>query len=80
VAVAIDARSEASLGDVPSMISTLRSFGNDVRVLFLTASEPSWCSASRKPGGATRFVAGGSRASETTVGEAIAMDGSCWRR
>ena len=39
VAVAIDSRSEASLVDVPNMVSTLRSFGNDVRVLFLTASD-----------------------------------------
>lgn len=39
VAVAIDARSEATLADVPLMVSQLRNLGHDVRVLFLTASE-----------------------------------------
>jgi len=39
VAVSVDARSEATLADVPMMISTLRSSGHDVRVLFLTASD-----------------------------------------
>ncbi|MGH6611471.1 MAG: RNase adapter RapZ, partial [Burkholderiaceae bacterium] len=39
VAVSVDARSEATLDDVPLMISTLRGFGHDVRVLFLTASD-----------------------------------------
>ncbi len=39
VAVSVDARSEATLADVPMMISTLRAAGHDVRVLFLTASE-----------------------------------------
>ena len=39
VAVSVDARSEATLADVPMMISTLRSAGHDVRVLFLTASD-----------------------------------------
>ena len=39
VAVSVDARSEATLADVPMMISTLRASGHDVRVLFLTASD-----------------------------------------
>ncbi len=39
VAVSVDARSEATLIDVPMMISTLRAAGHDVRVLFLTASD-----------------------------------------
>jgi UPF0042 nucleotide-binding protein len=39
VAVSVDARSEATLADVPMMVSTLRASGHDVRVLFLTASE-----------------------------------------
>ena len=39
VAVSVDARSEVTLADVPMMISTLRSAGHDVRVLFLTASD-----------------------------------------
>ena len=39
VAVSVDARSEATLADVPMMISNLRASGHDVRVLFLTASD-----------------------------------------
>jgi UPF0042 nucleotide-binding protein len=39
VAVSVDARSEATLADVPMMISTLRAAAHDVRVLFLTASD-----------------------------------------
>ncbi|HEU0202921.1 MAG TPA: RNase adapter RapZ [Burkholderiaceae bacterium] len=38
LAVSIDARSEASLSDLPDIIGGLRTFGYDVRVLFLTAS------------------------------------------
>lgn len=38
LAVSIDARSEASLADLPDIIGGLRTFGYDVRVLFLTAS------------------------------------------
>ncbi len=38
VALSVDSRSEATLGDVPGIIASLRSFGSDVRVLFLTAS------------------------------------------
>lgn len=39
VAVSVDARSEATLADVPMMIARLRGAGHDVRVLFLTASD-----------------------------------------
>ena len=39
VAVAIDARSETTLANVPEMVATLRRTGHDVRVLFLTASD-----------------------------------------
>jgi UPF0042 nucleotide-binding protein len=39
VAVSVDARSEARLADVPQIVATLRGFGHDVRVLFLTASD-----------------------------------------
>ena len=39
VAVSVDARSEATLVDVPMMVSTLRASGHDVRILFLTASD-----------------------------------------
>ncbi|MCS7100432.1 MAG: RNase adapter RapZ [Burkholderiaceae bacterium] len=38
LAVSIDARSEAALGDLPGTIAGLRRAGYDVRVLFLTAS------------------------------------------
>ncbi len=38
LAVSIDARSEASLGELPDIIGGLRKYGYDVRVLFLTAS------------------------------------------
>jgi RNase adapter protein RapZ len=38
VALSVDSRSEASLGDVPGIISALRDAGHDVRILFLTAS------------------------------------------
>ncbi len=38
LAVSIDARSEASLGELPDIIGGLRTYGYDVRVLFLTAS------------------------------------------
>ena len=38
VAVSVDARSELSLGQLPQIISHLRSAGHDLRVLFLTAS------------------------------------------
>jgi RNase adapter protein RapZ len=38
VALSVDSRSEASLGDIPSIIASLRGAGHDVRVLFLTAS------------------------------------------
>lgn len=38
VALSVDSRSEASLDDVPAIISSLQAAGHDVRVLFLTAS------------------------------------------
>ncbi|HEX4584547.1 MAG TPA: RNase adapter RapZ [Burkholderiaceae bacterium] len=38
VAVSIDARSEGPIAQLPGVLSVLRSFGYDVRVLFLTAS------------------------------------------
>jgi len=39
LAVSIDARSEASLTDIPADIEALRRTGHDVKVLFLTASD-----------------------------------------
>ncbi len=38
VAVAVDARSQGPIANLPGVLSVLRSFGHDVRVLFLTAS------------------------------------------
>lgn len=75
VAVAIDARSETTLVDVPRMIATLRSRGNDVRVLFLTASDAElvqrFSETRRRHPVSWRT---GARGSETTVGEAIAVE------
>lgn len=39
VAVSIDSRSDASMAEVQSVLADLRTRGNDVRVLFLTASD-----------------------------------------
>ncbi len=39
VALSVDARSDASLAEVPNIVASLRSLGHDVRVLFLTASD-----------------------------------------
>lgn len=38
VALSVDSRSEAALGDIPTIVAMLRANGHDVRVLFLTAS------------------------------------------
>lgn len=38
VAVAVDARSQGPIAELPGVLSVLRSFGHDVRMLFLTAS------------------------------------------
>jgi len=40
-AVSVDARSEGPIAQLPGALSVLRSFGHDVRVLFLTASAAS---------------------------------------
>lgn len=75
VAVAIDARSEATLVEVPKMVPTLRRIGHDVRVLFLTASDTAliqrFSETRRRHPVSWRTAAHGS---ETTVGEAIAME------
>ncbi len=39
LAVSIDARSEASLEDLPPMVERMRDAGHDIKVLFLTASD-----------------------------------------
>jgi RNase adapter protein RapZ len=75
VAVAVDARSESSLVEVPNMVVTLRRFGHDVRVLFLTASDTAlvqrFSETRRRHPVSWRT---GAHGSETTVGEAIAME------
>lgn len=75
VAVAIDARSEATLAGVPSMVEALRRLGHDVRVLFLTASDTAlvqrFSETRRRHPVSWRTGASGS---ETTVGEAIALE------
>src|SRR5437879_12142248 len=38
VAVSVDVRSEGPIAQLPGVLSVLRSFGYDVRMLFLTAS------------------------------------------
>ncbi|MDH4113866.1 MAG: RNase adapter RapZ [Burkholderiaceae bacterium] len=75
VAVAIDARSEATLANVPEMVATLRRIGHDVRVLFLTASDIAlvqrFSETRRRHPVSWRT---GVHGSETTVGEAIAVE------
>jgi RNase adapter protein RapZ len=75
VAVAIDARSEATLADVPVIVSTLRDLGHDVRALFLTASDAAlvqrYSETRRRHPLSWRVEAEGA---ETTVGEAIALE------
>jgi UPF0042 nucleotide-binding protein len=75
IAVAIDARSEATLATVPDMVSTLRRSGHDVRILFLTASDVALVqrySETRRRHPISWHTA--AEGSETTVGEAIAME------
>ena len=75
VALSIDSRSEASLGDVPAIIAALRASGRDVRVLFLTASDAALVqrfseTRRRHP----MSVRGRSQGAETTLLEAIALE------
>lgn len=75
VAVSVDARSEATLADVPMMISTLRASGHDVRVLFLTASDAAlvqrFSETRRRHPMALRDLA---RGGASTVTEAIGLE------
>lgn len=75
VAVSVDARSEATLADVPMKISSLRSLGHDVRVLFLTASDAAlvqrFSETRRRHPMATRDL---ERGGVSTVTEAIALE------
>ena len=75
VAVSVDARSEATLADVPMMISTLRASGHDVRVLFLTASDAALVqrfseTRRRHPMALRELERGGA----STVSEAISLE------
>lgn len=75
VALSVDARSEATLADVPVIVSTLRSFGHDVRVLFLTASDVALVqrySETRRRHPMSLRVGG--RGADTTVAESIAAE------
>jgi len=45
LAVSIDARSEATLGDLPAIIGGLRRTGYDVRILFSPRRPMRWCRA-----------------------------------
>ncbi len=75
VAVSVDARSEATLGDVPMMISALRAAGHDVRVLFLTASDAAlvqrFSETRRRHPMALREI---ERGGASTVSEAISLE------
>src|SRR5918993_1177914 len=75
VAVSVDARSEATLADVPMMIATLRAAGHDVRILFLTASDAALVqrfseTRRRHPMALRELERGGA----STVSEAIALE------
>lgn len=78
VAVSVDARSEATLADVPTMISALRGFGHDVRVLFLTASDAAlvqrFSETRRRHPMALRQSERGSATTGLTISEAIALE------
>lgn len=75
VAVAVDARSEATLADVPMMVSSLRTSGHDVRILFLTASDAAlvqrYSETRRRHPMALREL---ERGGASTVTEAIALE------
>jgi RNase adapter protein RapZ len=75
VALSVDSRSEATLADVPVIVATLRSFGHDVRVLYLTASDNALVqrfSETRRRHPMSLRVGG--RGADTTVLEAIALE------
>jgi len=75
VAVSIDARSEAVLDELPSMVGALRSTGYDVKVLFLTASTDAlvqrFSESRRRHPLSQRFALGGR---EATLEEAIRQE------
>jgi UPF0042 nucleotide-binding protein len=75
LAVSIDARSEASLGDLPGITTGLRRAGYDVRILFLTASTsalvPRYSETRRRHPLSQRLVAVGAIDHEPTLIECI---------
>jgi RNase adapter protein RapZ len=75
VALSVDARSEATLADVPLIVATLRGFGHDVRMLYLTASDGALVqrfSETRRRHPMSLRVGG--RGADTTVMESIATE------
>lgn len=75
LAVSIDARSEASLGDLPGIVSGLRRAGYDVRILFLTASTHAliarYSETRRRHPLSQRLIASGAIDHEPTLTECI---------
>jgi RNase adapter protein RapZ len=75
LAVSIDARSEATLGDLPGIVGGLRRSGYDVRILFLTASTdalvPRYSETRRRHPLSQRLVASGAIDHEPTLIECI---------
>jgi UPF0042 nucleotide-binding protein len=75
LAVSIDARSEASLGDLPGIVAGLRRAGYDVRILFLTASTHAliarYSETRRRHPLSQRLVASGAIDHEPTLTECI---------
>jgi UPF0042 nucleotide-binding protein len=78
LAVSIDARSEASLGDLPGIVAGLRRSGNDVRILFLTASTHAlvarYSETRRRHPLSQRLVASGAMDHEPTLTECIGAE------
>ncbi len=75
LAVSIDARSEASLGDLPGIVAGLRRAGYDVRILFLTASTHAlvarYSETRRRHPLSQRLIASGAVDHEPTLTECI---------
>jgi UPF0042 nucleotide-binding protein len=75
VALSVDARSDASLAEVPNIVASLRSFGHDVRVLFLTASDAElvqrFSETRRRHPMSARVISSGA---EATLTEAIVLE------
>jgi UPF0042 nucleotide-binding protein len=75
LAVSIDARSEATLGDLPDIVGGLRKFGYDVRILFLAASTDAlvqrYSETRRRHPLSRRLVEGGVLDHEPTLTECI---------